>query len=87
MVSKVQNFSNFLNEISQNKELIATYQHLANNPNMLNFFVEQMLIPKRDNLDELVESLREQLDFNDEHAQKVKRYFQCFIEYHENGLF
>lgn len=75
---KLNNFKLFLKDISKNQETIAEYENMGMNKLML--FVNFFLRPQKDNLDFIADSMREKLNYDIEHNEKIKKYLMMFIE-------
>ena len=76
---KLDNFKAFVKEVSKNTTTVQEYENLS-------WFKVQalamvLLIPQRDNLQEIVKSMQERLEFDDMHLPKFQRYLEFFIEY------
>jgi hypothetical protein len=77
--SKLSNFKEFIKEISENHETISEYENLG--IGKLSLFTAFYLAPKRDDLDSVIDSMREKLIFDKIHDDKVKLYLNLFIDY------
>ena len=76
---KLNNFKKFIGEVSENKEAIKEYENL--NLMKLSLFATFFLVPYKDNLDVVLEKMRDKLRFSSEHDGKIKRYLEMFIDY------
>ena len=76
---KLDNFKNFVKEISKNQDTIDEYQ------NMSWFQMKAMsyvfLLPNKDNLEGIAKQMQKKLDFSDEHLPKFIRYLELFTSY------
>jgi hypothetical protein len=75
---KLQNFKGFLKNISKNHETLTEYENMSRSK--LQTYCGWILVPMRNNLDYVVHSMREKLEFDDKYDEKVKRYLMFFIE-------
>lgn len=76
---KFENFKSFVKEISKNKETVQEYQDMT--LFKLQALALVFLIPNKDNLDMVIEKMKEKLEFEDSHEPKFRRYIEFFIEY------
>lgn len=80
-MEKMENFKKFIKEISKNQEPMEQYVNLTYPK--LYALCKLHLIPKKDEIDSIVEQMSKVLDFDyQEYGSKVKRYLELFIEYH-----
>lgn len=79
METKFENFKQFVQEISPNSEVLDQYRNMS-------WFKLQtigyvLLVPNRDNLDQIVDAMRDKLRFDEQHLPKFRRYIELFVEY------
>jgi hypothetical protein len=79
MDEKFANFKQFVKQVSNNQETIEEYQDMS--WMKLQALAYVLLLPNRDNLDEIVLEMQKKLDFPDEHIGKFRRYIDLFVEY------
>lgn len=77
--TKLQNFKDFIKKISKNKGPIEQYESLS--MLKLTLFCKLYLEPKRNDLSEIIKKMKKELDFDDEHEEKVERYLEMFIDF------
>ena len=76
---KLENFKNFVEEISEDKETILEYKDMSFFK--LKMLAYTLLIPNRNNLHYCAIRMQRKLKFDDEHLGKFERYLAMFVEY------
>jgi|AntRauMFilla1563_2_1112583.scaffolds.fasta_scaffold492269_1 hypothetical protein len=77
--NKLKNFKDFIKKISKNKGPIEQYEGLS--MFKLTLFCKIYLEPKRNDLSEVIQKMKKELDFDDEYVEKVERYLNMFIDF------
>ena len=77
---KFANFKKFISEHSQNKQKVALMEKYSD-VDFLNYSFILVQANKAGKLGFLVDATCKELQIEDQHKEKVKRYYDCFIEY------
>lgn len=77
--NKLENFKKFIKEISRNQSVIKEYENMS--IVKLTMFATMFLIPNKNNLELVITGMREKLDFDAQHDEKLKKYLTMFIEF------
>ena len=81
LFQKFDNFKKFCREVSQNKEKLELLVS-QDNPQMLARSTLLLAVYKKiGNVDLITNTTCLELGIADQHKDKIKRYFECFVEY------